>query len=815
MENTVAVSAGWNHSLAVKIDGTLWAWGQNGYGQLGDGTISDQLLPVKIMSDVIQVSAGDGYTMILKTDGTLWACGNNYYGQLGDGSKTNRNKPIQIMNEVAAVSAGGNHTLAIKTDSTLWSWGRNDIGELGDGTTIGTSTPKRILSGITGASAGGMHSLAIKSDGTLLSWGYNYFGQLGDGANINRFAGDPEIDRHTPVTVMTGVATITAGDTHTMILKTDGTLLTCGWNNSGELGDGTSISRSLPVQIMYGVAAISAGGMHSLALKTDGTLYTWGNNDFGQLGDKTNTQRTSPLQVMNSVATTTPPANPSANPSHGNPGFSNFVNINTYTVGKFTDVPENSWFTRNVATAYELGLMSGTSNTYFNATGNISIAETIALACRLHSKYYADGEEFTLGDPWYQVYIDYAIDKGILSITYSNYNKAATRAEFASILSKAFPNEALSVLNVIPDDSIPDVPISASYAPSVYILYRAGVITGSDSFGTFNPNATIGRNEAAAIITRMAILSLRKSVVFSPITATSIMLSTTALSIEEGQTATISATITPSNAADKSVIWSSSDYGVVTVSNGVIKGLRVGTATIIATASNGITAISLITVTSSSVCYSGYYPAPDFGAYLNVTVFKTASNDASAMFAYKAQDISVSSNVALTGYVELLEKNNFYYLGSGKTSDNTTVLIYKNDSYGVSVSVGTGMISGYACVQIMVSRSQGPSSEYYSGHYPAPDFGAYLNVTVFKTASNDTSAMFAYKAQDISVSSNVALTGYVELLEKNNFYYLGSGKTSDNTTVLIYKNDSYGVSVSIGTGMISGYACVQIMVSRG
>jgi len=192
------------------------------------------------------------------------------------------------------------------------------------------------------------------------------------------------------------------------------------------------------------------------------------------------------------------------------PGLDNFENVKTYENGQFTDVKSTDWFSANVATAYEMGLMNGTSATYFNAQGNITIAEAVALACRLHSIYYDDGAVFSQGRPWYQVYVSYAIENGIISTNYDDFSKKATRAEFASILAGALPDEALTAINTIEDGAIPDVNTSFTYSSAVYKLYRAGILTGNDYAGTFTPSSYISRSAVSAIVTRMADPGLRQ-----------------------------------------------------------------------------------------------------------------------------------------------------------------------------------------------------------------------------------------------------------------------------------------------------------------
>ena len=178
------MAAGAYHSLALKSDGTLWAWGSNSDGQLGDGTRTTRTTPTQIpISGVVSLIAGANHSLALKSDGTLWAWGDNFYGQLGDGTTTDSRTPKQILTDVNAMAAKWSQTLVIKRDGSLWAWGRNNRGQLGDGTTTNRSTPTSILTGVVALAAGSEHSLALKSDGTLWAWGSNSFGQLVDGSS--------------------------------------------------------------------------------------------------------------------------------------------------------------------------------------------------------------------------------------------------------------------------------------------------------------------------------------------------------------------------------------------------------------------------------------------------------------------------------------------------------------------------------------------------------------------------------------------------------------------------------------------------------
>ena len=298
-----SLAAGDNHSLALKSDGTLLAWGNNGGGQLGDGTTVNRWIPVAVTGtrDIVAVSAGAFHSLALKRDGTLLAWGVNQYGQLGDGTNINRSLPIAVpqISKIVAIATGGTHSLALKSDGSLLSWGSNDLGQLGDGTTINRLTPVLVLDAndIVAVAANGGYSLALKSDGTVLSWGSNSSGQLGDGTT--RYRSTP-----IPVPNLSSIVAVAAGGAHALALRSNGALMSWGYNYYGQLGNGMNSAdfRQLTpgaVSNANQIAAIAAGNFHSLALKTDGTLLAWGNNEVGQLGDATNINRSVPIAVIN------------------------------------------------------------------------------------------------------------------------------------------------------------------------------------------------------------------------------------------------------------------------------------------------------------------------------------------------------------------------------------------------------------------------------------------------------------------------------------------------------------------------------------
>jgi alpha-tubulin suppressor-like RCC1 family protein/subtilisin family serine protease len=274
-------------SLGLKGDGTVWAWGKNFYGQLGDGTYTNRNVPTRVagLSNVKDIAAGRYHGLALEEDGTVWAWGHGYFGQLGSGAGTfSSNVPARVegLSGVVEIAAGGYYSLALEQDGTVWAWGRNYAGELGDGTTKHKYAPVRVagLTNVKDISAGGIHGMALEGDGTVWTWGSNLYGQLGDGTYANS---------NVPVRVpnLTGVTDVAAGSYHSVALLEDGTVRAWGDNGYGQVGDGTNTRRNSPVQVtdLGNVTDVEAGQGHNLALRADGTLMAWGLNTCGQLGN--------------------------------------------------------------------------------------------------------------------------------------------------------------------------------------------------------------------------------------------------------------------------------------------------------------------------------------------------------------------------------------------------------------------------------------------------------------------------------------------------------------------------------------------------
>lgn len=289
------VAAGWQFSMALLSDGSLWTWGAGTYGKLGNGSTDHCYSPRKVLNDVVDISAGSHHAFAIRRDGSLWGWGFNNKGEVGDGTSTIRTNPVKIKNKgITAISAGSYFSLAVynfeNIESSLWSWGVNNNGQLGNGTSANCYTPKPINNyDVIAVSAGGSHSMELKNDGSLWVFGGNNYGQLGIGYRT-----------YTPKKLMDGVSSIEAGYDHSLAIKKDGSLWAWGSNEYGQVGNSSSSNCTTPTKIMDNAKVVSAF-YNTFVIKKDGSLWGWGYNRFGQLGNGTKNNLNSPLLLQNDV----------------------------------------------------------------------------------------------------------------------------------------------------------------------------------------------------------------------------------------------------------------------------------------------------------------------------------------------------------------------------------------------------------------------------------------------------------------------------------------------------------------------------------
>ena len=300
----VAADGGWEHSLALLADGSVWAWGFNQYGQLGNGKLTDSLVPVRTVGlpKIKAIAAGLIHSLALSETGQVWGWGTNTYGQLGN-STTNLfgSTPVQTpgLNNIIKISAGQAHSLALDANGHIWAWGGNESGQVGNGTNVHQLTPFLLPAptNVVAIAAGALSSAAITSDGHIWTWGDNRDGQLGDGTKTNR---------NTPKEIpgLTGVVDFCFKD-HMLAVNKDGAVWAWGNNQGGKLGFGTpgvAVLSPQPVASLSGVQQVACGALHSVAKKNDGSVWVWGANNHLQLGNNGPIYSLTPYPVAGQIA---------------------------------------------------------------------------------------------------------------------------------------------------------------------------------------------------------------------------------------------------------------------------------------------------------------------------------------------------------------------------------------------------------------------------------------------------------------------------------------------------------------------------------
>lgn len=307
-----SISLGSLHAVSLKCDGTLWSWGDNQFGQVGDESNAQRFNPTQEASGSTNwscVVGGDVHTTAMKSDGSVWSWGFNGCGQIGNNAScaTCFSSPAQEVTSSTwtTITTSIAHTMAVKTDGSLWGWGFNAFGQLGNGSgATGVSSPVQEVCSATNwcaAAVGTAHSIALKTDGSLWGAGLNACGEIGDGSTTASNSPVRESSSSTNWSKITAGSFISGG------IKTDCTLYMWGSNDCGQLGDETVVSKCVPTQEVTQsqnwifVSASKSG--HTSAIKADGTLWSWGRNTSGELGNESSTNSSSPVQEIKCIDT--------------------------------------------------------------------------------------------------------------------------------------------------------------------------------------------------------------------------------------------------------------------------------------------------------------------------------------------------------------------------------------------------------------------------------------------------------------------------------------------------------------------------------
>lgn len=582
------ISCGNNHVILLKSDGTVWTFGDNQFGQLGNNTTTNSNTPVQVsgLTDVIAINAGCNHSMALKSDGTVWTWGQNSYGQLGDNTTTNSSIPIQVngLSEVTAIAAGSKHSLVLKSDSTVWSWGNNSLGQLGTGTITNSLTPIKTNFASSGTviaiAAAGENSTVLKSDGTVYNCGNNAVGQLGNNSTSNS-SSPAKVRGLDGTSYLTGISAISPAYYNGIALGSNGSVYTWGGNNNGELGNGTTTSKKYAVQVsgLSGVIKISGSknGAWDMALKSDGTIWTWGFNGSGQMGDGSTTQRTTPVQVLGS----------------GGTGY--LTDISSISAGEAMGAAIKSdgsimmW-----GSNYKGQLGNGTTGSYKSSPvqvvgpGGIGLFNTNSTSTPI-------------------------------PVTGIALNKTAD-----TVLINNTDQLIATITPVNADDS--RVTWSSSDITKVIVDSNGKITALASGSATITATTVDGGYTATCTVDVQVPVS-------------GITLNQTTLNLLVNGTATLVATVSPDNATDKSVTWLSSNPSVVTVDqNGNITAIAPGDCTVTATTVDGNKSASCEIIVT----------VPVSGISLNKTTLDLVVNNSETLIATVLPDAATNKSIAWT-----------------------------------------------------------------------------------------------------------------------------------------------------------------------
>lgn len=447
----IDVHGGREHIVALNESGTVYTWGSNQHGQIGMGTVGGtRPTPFQVpgIADAIAVTTGHYHSMALRSDGSVWAWGYNAFGQLGDGTTTRRTSPVRVSGAhvFVAIAAGRDMSYAIRADGTLWGWGLNTEGQLGDGTTTNRTTPVRVgtLANVVDVAGGRDHGLAVLANGTMWAWGWNQYGQLGDGTTTNRTA---------PVQIGTGYRQVIAGAHHSFGLRTDGSVWSWGRNYRSALGDGTTASRTQPVRVL-GVddaVKIGTGRDHGMAVLADGTVRAWGYNAFGQIGDGTTTARPQSVVVPGLTHATIVSAGAEyslALATDGTPPTTTTTTSSTTTSSTTTSSTTTSTTTTTIPPQNQPAVFRAAVATNVNSSSpRVTIPASVAAGDVLVMIATLNSNSPTVSDPPGWTRLDFRSDAVATVQTYA-WSKKATAADAGSLVGPAFSVNAKVALQV-------------------------------------------------------------------------------------------------------------------------------------------------------------------------------------------------------------------------------------------------------------------------------------------------------------------------------------------------------------------------------
>ena len=525
-----AVNAGDGHSMAIRSDGTVSCWGDNTYGELGDGTNYLQSTPVNVkgIDNVVAVTSVKDCSYAVKSDGTVWKWGKvESYCPLGTPVKVTGLQDIVDLKAATNFSDSSIFFMALKSDGTVWSWGNNSSGQLGVGDDTVNFTPTQVpdLTNVTAIAAGGLHAVALKSDGTVWCWGGNSYGQLGNGTT--KLSSIP-----VQVPELSGITQIAADGYHTLVLKNDGTVY--GWGDKEAFGISSNLLTPTQIEGFFGATKIAAGEKHCVAVKSGGTVWTLGKNDKGQCGISSTTPTVAAIEVK------------------GLEHITDISAINNYNLAIKSDGSVYSW-----GENYNGALGGGTTS--------YSSRYTPDLVSGLNLFSSAQGKP-----------------EGVL-LNKTSITKTVGETERLLATVTPFGITGTGITWSIQSDS----------GSNTLSLSEDGLITA------INPGTCVIRATSDVDIDKYAECTVN---IITPEAVTGLTLNKDSITIENGMTEQLTATIQPTNVANRSIQWSvTSGSSVVSVANGRVTALKTGTAVVRATSAENSTIYKECNVTVEAI----------------------------------------------------------------------------------------------------------------------------------------------------------------------------------------------------------------------
>ncbi len=492
---------------------------------------------------------------------------------------------------------------------------------------------------------------------------------------------------------------------------------------------------------------------------------------------------------------------------------------NTYTCGQFKDVEISDWFSMYVQAGYEYGLLSGKTGDTFAPFDKLTVGEAVKIAVCLSSIYNTGKADFNEGSPWYKSYEAYALKKGMLDEPFKDYATYITREQFAQLIAGALPEEALNAINDVPNGAVPDVLLSDSFGPSVYELYEAGVLAGSDRLGTFRPYGLLSRAEAAAMVARAADAGFRKSLNLSAKLSGEQIYEKCASAVfylerydMDGALMGIGSGFFISRdglALTNYHVIDGAAKAIIMMADGTIydvKGVcgfdKERDLAILQIDGSGFDYLRLGDSDVLTVGDRVYSIGSPFGM-LNSLSDGIVSN--------AGQDVNDAEFIPFSAPISQGSGGGPVLDTRGQVVGVTCLTASHGQTLNFAVPINVAeSLSRTGCVPLITLNFSGEGRTiFYAGYYPVPDYGVYVGTAPYKLetdAAREVKTYF-YKTSEITKSDDIAVEGYISLLAEKGFAWQSSYTNDAGYTVNVYKNDEFGISIHFGLDSVDGVEC--------